>query len=162
MYIYDYGYAQGRTERQRLWLCRRSATYTSWRPRTLHRMASKRWLCNLDQQVMVSTAWADGLKHLRPIPEDPVWDPKNWRQWPHLSIAMDLGSDGLCAVMAAMYKYGLNVSMRPDPSHNGCCDFDEALRVCGIKGFWLCMVISWNLPYGLDAEETRGHTLGDK
>eukprot|EP00974_Lingulodinium_polyedra_P056712 5455550-Lingulodinium_polyedra.AAC.1 len=72
---------------------------------------------------------------------------------------MDLGSDGLAACSALEYKWQANVQMRPDPSHGGTCDFDGALGVAQLKGFWMTMVISWNLPHGIHQEETRSHQL---
>lgn len=114
----------------------------------------------LDHQIQWSTPWTTGLRHLQIIEGSDVFN-SGWRQWPFASVALDLGSDGVSAMSAAEYKLSLNLAKRPDPSHGGTCDFDAALKCAQMKGFWVCMVISWNLPFGVDGEETRAAMLRD-
>lgn len=148
----------GRFCRQRAWLNRSApgVSSLSWRSRPTYRHGAKRWLSNLDLQVQWATPWHTGLAHLRPT-DDSRWS--EWRRWPHAIVTMDLGSDGSSGMYAAMYKYGLNVSLRADPTLAGTRDFDLMLKMLQLKGSWCVMCIVWNLPHGVDAEETRNHQL---
>ena len=148
---------RGMWARQRAWLTKASAKKANWRPVDLKRVGAKRWLQNLDNQVQWSTPWTTGLSHLIPSDANSVWE--HWSQWPHAALSIDLGSDGLAGAMALQYHWKANIHLRPDPSHGGTCDFDLALGAAEVKGLWLCLVLSWNLPFGVHADETRAHQL---
>ena len=80
---------------------------------------------------------------------------KSWKTWPWFAVASDLGSDELSGNMAAQYKFGLHFGRRPDPPHTCDCSFDGAMKAASLKGLFQSMAISWNVPFGLDQEETR-------
>ena len=76
--------------RHMAWLTRgRDAKgHATWRKKKLHRQAAKKWILSLDNQLRYTTGkgieqflWKAGLP---------------WDQQSHLSIGMDLGSDGNC------------------------------------------------------------------
>lgn len=90
-------------KRQRLWM----TTYTggtrvetSWRPVQLRRVSSKRWMAALDNQLLVSSH-CSGLRHFA-CGVGPDWG--DWRRWPHLTIVLDAGSDGLSGSFALERK----------------------------------------------------------
>lgn len=62
-------------------------------------------------------------------------------------------------MVGGQYVFNSNLQKKPDPSHAGTRDFYLAPGSAQLKGFWMCMVISWNLPFGLDAEENRNAQL---
>ena len=142
--------------RHRAWNSRRGkeSKIGAWKPRKLHRVSAKRWLTNLDNQFKQATA-TGGLNFFRKDPSSEVWAASAWPRWPHLAIAMDGGSDGFCATFGLEYGWGFNVDRIPDQSHAINCDWDGALQDSQLKGFILCMMISWNLPYGPDRDHVR-------
>ena len=130
----------------------------SWRPKEQYRLSAKRWACHIDNQLQV-TGGVDGLKHFRWLADAEMWKDANWRQWRHLSISMDLGSDGVAAMHALMFHFLICIWMMPDPSHG--CNRDVDLAIChlGLKPFWLLMMVCWNLPFGPDKDHYRFHQL---
>ena len=131
----------------------------SWRPLTFHRAAAKRWASNLDNQFICSCI-ALGLAFFQ-------WDPfqrgiwSNWRNWPFAAIAMDLGGDGLSGISALKRLFFLNIHEWPDPPHGCNCDLHGALKMCGLFGFWVCLMIYFNLIYGPDKDNLRKHQLSE-
>ena len=91
------------------------AAKTSWRPKPVYRVAAKRQLAMLDNQIRVSTPLV-GLSHFRDDGSK-VWS--DWRSWPHVGLGHDLGSDILCAAWAAERHFELNFTKTPDVDH-GC------------------------------------------
>ena len=91
-----------------MWLDPLASDGKTWRPLALHRVSAKRWCQNLDLQVKVSL----GKTGLALFSEDhgTQEECKSPFHWPHLSIAMDLGSDGL----AGMNFFAVQVA----PQHN--------------------------------------------
>jgi hypothetical protein len=65
-----------------------------------------------------------------------------------MTVSMDLGADGNCAMHAAMYMFSLNLFCWPDASHGANRDFTLLLGILGMKSFWIMMLISWNMPHG--------------
>jgi hypothetical protein len=142
--------------RHRAWNSRRGkkTEIGAWRPRKLHRVSAKRWLTNLDNQFKQCTD-TGGLSYFLKDSSSAAWAATAWARWPHLSIAMDCGSDGFCASFGLEYAWGFNIDRIPDQSHAINCDWDGALGDSQLKGFILCMMISWNLPYGPDRDHVR-------
>ena len=68
---------------------------------------------------------------------------------------MDCGPDGMCGSFALEYGWDFNFDRFPDPSHGTNCDFNGGLKAVGLMGLILCMMISWNLPYGPDRDHQR-------
>ena len=129
-----------------------------YKERTVYRVAARRWVANLDNQISRSTAWV-GLAHFMPKEHQGFWEPQNWRCWPALGIARDNGSDGNTGVHALLYKYGLNIWDWQDNSHISGRAFQEALQDMGLWEMWLLLLISWHLPYGPNDDEYRRHQL---
>jgi hypothetical protein len=65
---------------------------------------------------------------------------------------MDLGSDGVSASTALTYfsEVQLNVVRFPDLSHGCNRNIEHALVKSQLKGMWMLMMASWNLPHGPD------------
>ena len=99
----------------------------SWRPRKQYRMAVKRWACHIDNQLQVPGG-VNGLHHFAWDGNTEMWKDSNWRLWRHLTISMDLGSDGVAAMHALMYGFFMCLWLQPDPSHG--CNRDVDLAIC--------------------------------
>ena len=84
-----------------------------------------------------------------PKPADPRWLPRNRRNWSYLGVGLGLGSDGLRGMMAGRYKFMMNMSQNPDPSHGGGRDEDLVLKRCKLKSWWISMMVSWKLKHRL-------------
>lgn len=124
----------------------------AWRPKTVYRVAARKWADVVDLQLRTSTV-VSGLAHFLPNDRLPIWS--DWRTWPGLGISKDQGSDGEASFWALSYHFGLNVWQWPDFSHGVNRDIDLTLKHCNLFGFWLCMLISWNLPFGPDRDDLR-------
>lgn len=72
---------------------------------------------------------------------------------------MDMGSDGISAMHAAQYKWGLAIECFPDPSHGANRDVDGAIRSAGLFPLVLLLLISFNLPFGPFKEDMRHRQL---
>ena len=131
--------------RQRSWLCRDGKKSQSWRPQTIYRCVAKRWLQNVDCQVR--HVFNDrGLKLLCFNASLAEW--QNWRTYPYCLFSQDLGSDGVCGYQAFTRYSDGSGELWGDSGHGCDCDFDLTLSRRGLKPFWLCMIVSWNLPFG--------------
>lgn len=78
---------------------------------------------------------------------DPVWQPQRWAEWPHVSIAMDQGPDGLAACWLLLHK-GANITIFCDPSHGAWADTKQLLKDNQLFSWWLLMMVGWNVPHG--------------
>ena len=67
---------------------------------TIYRSTAKKWMVNVDMQMQYCSGLLKGLLTIKYESGDPVCGRKNWRKWPGMGIAMDLGSDGVFAVHA--------------------------------------------------------------
>ena len=142
------------SKRQRAWLRRdETAEPKTWRPTKLHRVSTKWWLLQIDNQIRQCTHFS-GLAHFQ-IRDD--WG--HWSKWPHCSLSIDLGSDGVCAYFAAIYKFKLNMILFPDESHSCKNSFIECAKESGVWHLLLLMLITWNLEFGPRQEETRRSDL---
>ena len=121
-------------------------------------MAANRWACHMDKQLQVSGG-VNGLQHFISHGNTQMWKDSNWRLWRHLTISMDLGSDGVAAMHALMYGLLICLWLMPDPSHG--CNRDVDLTIChlGLKPFWLPMMVCWHLLFGPDKDHYRFHQL---
>lgn len=75
-----------------------------------------------------------GVKAVVRVQGAPAWTDAMWHSWPHLSIAMDQGPDGVAAVWW-LQAQGANISCWPDPSHGAWADTKQAVRDCKLLGF---------------------------
>jgi hypothetical protein len=57
--------------------------------------------------------------------------------------------------MSLLCHYKVNVTFYDDLSHGCNCDLKVALKSAGLFQFWLLMLTSWNLPWGVDSDEER-------
>ena len=128
----------------------------SWRPRHIYRVATKRLLGMWDNQVQGSTPLR-GLVHYKKDTKRAEW--ANWRTWPHLGMATDLGSDCVCATNCAIYHFELNFTRTPDFDHGAQRSLIDTLKNAGLYEFFLLMVVSWNLPNGPANNDYRYHQI---
>ena len=84
-------------------------------------------------------------------------DTADYRQWKHLSLVTDQGSDMLSASYALLYKpdLKLNCSVYFDPSHGANRDFWLAVGDHSLLNFTMLMMIVMNLPHGPDETDVR-------
>ena len=96
------GFGSLRAARHREWLLReRPGKQTGLRrPLVKYRMAARKWCRVVDNQIRVCTIHR-GLSFFKKDPESPLW--RDWRFWPGLGVASDLGSDGNAGLHALMY-----------------------------------------------------------
>lgn len=147
--------------RHRLWLQRgrKKAGAETWRPRPTFRIAARRWAAALDNVVRVNTE-LEGLRAFCPFlkddgTRDAIWEDSSWRQWRHLLVAMDLGSDGLTASNYLLYDQKLCMQRVDDFSHGGNCDVRVMLKGCGYWSYWLLQMVSFNTPFGPHQDNMR-------
>ena len=128
-----------------------SGKLDAWRPRTLHRAASLKFLKAIDNKLRVGTPW-DGIAALVPDGSE-QWLPENWRTWPHLSLCIDQGSDGLCPAHCMKYKLLANIDDWYCFSHGVHNDMNLRDQRCNVFNLKLIMLILLNLPHGPEKEE---------
>jgi hypothetical protein len=80
-----------------------------------------------------------------------------WRDFPHLQIVADHGSDGFCGGHGLQYNplIKLNVSFHWDPAHGSWRDCQGAIRHVGLSQWQLLGLITMNLPHGPDGSDMR-------
>ena len=118
------------TERHRSWLKRgrAGAHESTWRPQKSHRLSTKHWLLHTDNQLQVSTkfrGWVDFVA-------TDAWTRDSWASWPHCTVSLDQGSDGLSASFALEYFWKANCTRICDFAHGAHKDLQAALRACGM------------------------------
>lgn len=142
------------SKRQRAWLRRNeSSEPASWRPVKLHRRGVRARLLAHDNQIKNSTRF-EGLSHFSYTEE---WG--DWREWPQLTLSIDLGSDGVGAWHALGFHFHLNGVLYPDESHSCKNAFLEFAKALDIWDLLLILLVSWNLEFGPRQEESRRSDL---
>lgn len=97
-----------------------------------------------------------GLVHFKRS-DSAVWsDPF---RWPHLSVGMDLGSDGLAGHHFLERRELLNTDATPDVSHGGNRDVINMLHGCNVFQLRLLWVISMNLAFVPGRTSRERHSL---
>jgi hypothetical protein len=145
-------------QRQKAWLSRGNfaTAPATWRPRKLHRSAAKKWAFALDCQFKLSYGHVGLSLFQKPQPPKLMLGPwSNWRTWPHLNISQDLGSDGNTAFHGLERLFGLDCDQTNDECHACNRDLDLAIKHVDLWGYWLCLMISFNVPHG-SPHEDRG------
>ncbi|CAK0797975.1 unnamed protein product [Prorocentrum cordatum] len=138
----------------RAWLQRgRHQKGQSWRPAVLHRAAAASWCTALDN-AMKHVTETDGLSYLRPDASD-KWHDANWRNWPHMSLPMDLGPDGMAGCNALLYKWKLNLTRIDEFSHGSNNDLKVYLKEIGMWDLAILLFIHFNVPFGPGKEGDR-------
>lgn len=147
-------------ERQRCWIKRKDAPadHTSWRPAKKHRVDAKHWAQALGNAPRVSTPTPALVHFLRP--EDPEQTPSTgnwsgWRMYPHLSLAIDQGSDGLSG---SSYLRSLPFNLRfwwISPMGGGHNDFFCNLKSLHLFSLWLLLLAPLNVEHGPFNDDVR-------
>lgn len=91
---------------------------------------------------------------------DPRWQGERWAHWPHLSIAMDQGADGISAAWLLQQK-AANISVFSDPSHGAWADTKQLLKDNQMFSWWLLLMVGWNVPHGLWNDDQRFALLSE-
>lgn len=117
----------------------------------MHRVAATHWLDSVDNAFRV-TVDQGGIAYFLPD-KRPCW--MSWETHPYAVIVMDQGSDGVCALRAAQYKFCLCLEGFCDTSHAVHNDVDRAIADVGLRPLMLLMVCSLNLPFGPQKEDIR-------
>ena len=152
----DAGFADPALQRQRSYLCRTSTSdKNSYRPVPMYRTSAKRWLMNVDTQLIHSFN-TSGLQFFQYDSKLLAWRGSEWRTWPYASFSMDHGPDGICGYNSLENKWYLNVALEGEVAHGCNCDFDGALIHRKMKSFWLCMLMKWNLVFGPGRDQNSG------
>lgn len=105
----------------------------------------------------------DGISHfLPPADEDDEkahqW--REWRRWPHMTLAMDMGSDNMSAYHWMMHK-GFNLSAIWDWSHGCSNDWKTMLKDSSLMPFWALMIVAWNSACGPHRDMLRWKQLAE-
>ena len=88
-----------------------------------------------------------------------VW--ADWREWPHLAIPHDQGSDQQCGVNALIYHYKLNSDRYPDGDHQAQRSVWQVLHATDLYPFWMLMTTAWNFVDGPDKNSYRWRQLAE-
>ena len=150
-----------KVQKQRLWLKRNAniCKLASWRPQKRYRGSARKWLSATDNQWKV-TVGLSGWKHFIPN-EDKLWQPTNWRKWPHSGLGTDCGADAMSALCSLEYKFKANVTRFLDEAHQKHRAMDGALNQCGLKALWIMNVVSLNVNHGPWADDHRWAEVRD-
>jgi hypothetical protein len=109
----------------------------------------------LDAQFAVSSGHG-GLSFFQYDSTDPHWDMRNWRRWPSVNFGMDMDATNMSASFACEYYFHLNSGTVCDYAHGCNRDTNGCIEKVGLKNFWLCYLISMNVPFGRpDDEQAR-------
>lgn len=111
----------------------------------------------VDNQIRVTTDWG-GLRFIQAPPQENLancagWS--DWREWPHLSVTADQGSDGFAAIHALQRHFRCNLSYTPDASHGVHRDLMGALRSASLMEFMLLVMVAMNLQHGPWGDDSR-------
>jgi hypothetical protein len=120
----------------------------------IYRISSKKEIAALDNQIRVSSD-KEGLRFYAYNEDDPVWAKSNWRNWPHMNFAQDLGPNILCATNALIFHFLVNMMRTPDFDHGIQRAFLGACSAADMKNFLLLMTISFNVPCSWDQTDLR-------
>ena len=82
----------------------------------------------------------------------------NWRRWPHLSVAIDQGSDGVASYWW-LQSVGASLTVYWDFSHGCMSDWKNMLKDVDMWSFGVLMMCVWNAPCGPLADRTRWQQL---
>ena len=137
-------------KRHRSWCQRGGATQKSeWRPRKVHRIASKKWLQYTDNQIRQTTGLS-GWKAFQYDEKAEKGSDANWRRWPSIGGSLDQGSDGLCSTNGLECHFMVNLRKYFDGSHGGHKDLQVALREQGLFDSILVLIIHAYVLHGPD------------
>ena len=95
------------------------------KPQTLRRNKSYKWLCSTEH--MLGCGLGRGWTAFS-VPQGDDEKEESYDNWPTITVAIDQGSDGWCAMMFLLYFMKLLVMCIPDPSHRCWNDCELALH----------------------------------
>lgn len=148
---------QDSVRRQQCWLKRRASDpqQASWRPSKRYRASAKQWLYAVGNQLKSSLP-CRGLKDF--VKSENSWT--SWRDYRHLLISADQGSDGLSAI-SYLRSLGVVVTYCPDFSHGSQNDFYDALKSTNLFPFWILMLVVYNLEHGPWQDDVRWNLVNE-
>lgn len=102
-----------------------------------------------------------GLRHFQrseAVMEQPPW--VEWRKWPSMTLAMDMGGDNMAAFWWLVHK---DVAITPiwDWSHGTSNDWKGMLRSAGLMPFWTLTIVAFNSASGPMRDQVRWRQLAD-
>lgn len=135
--------------RQQCWLQRKRAPAElgSSRPTKRHRIGAKHFLEGLDNTLRATTPLRGLADFVLPSDRSASSSWQSWVSWPHLTLAIDQGSDGLCA-SSWLRHIGLNISLIPDMSHGCHNDYLDSLKDMNLFKFLVLLLVPLNLEHG--------------
>ena len=123
-----------------------------WKERTVYRIAARRWVCNLDNQIARSTVFR-GLGSSIPNVTRGYGRIEIVLFGQGVGVARDCGSDGNTGFHALHHHYKMNCWDWLDNNHCNQRSSEGGLRDVGLWEMWLLLLISWNLPWGPSDDE---------
>ena len=139
--------------RQRQYLKRKP--WTSWKPRKRYRLASRRFVVNLDNQIR-QVSNGPGLRYFLRIPDATEGCWQNWRTWPHLALSTDQGE--MCAQLW-MRQASLNFTPFFDFAHGSKNDHKLMLGDVNQWNWWLMYMVHLNVTSGPQQDGTCWNAL---
>ena len=76
------------------------------------------------------------------------WEMARWREWPHMNVGHDLGSDGLTGSSALLDKFDCNITRWPDFDHGLQRALVASLKSVYQYDLWVLLAVSWNFKHG--------------
>ena len=131
----------------------------AWRPKKVYRKSAVKFIMQVDNILRYSTAHG-GLALLVPelhVSDDSLWRPSNWRNWPHMILAIDQGGDGVCGSHALLYKLKASITPFYEFVHGANNDLHGVIKE--VKKFDLALIclVVFNLAHGPDKDEGMRH-----
>ena len=136
-----------------------STVRDAWRPRPIYRTSAKNFLASIDNQIRQCDWESPGLSMFQMDKSKAVW--ADGREWPHLAIPHDQGSDQQCGVNALIYHYKLNCDRYPDGDHQAQRSVWQVLHATDLYPFWMLMTTAWNFVDGPDKNSYRWRQLAE-
>lgn len=126
------------------------------------RRSSVRWIRSVDNQLCLTTGLL-GLHYFsRPDPggnSNSGGGPISFDSWPHLSMAMDRGSEGVASLHFLQRHLSLNIEEVFDLAHDSWRDFQRVLREASLLPMWYMYMIAANVLQGPWLESARYKAL---
>lgn len=109
------------------------------------RAKSREWILAVDQMLRLSTG--AGLSKFAVVTDsqESLQDPS---RWPNLTLTVDQGSDGWCALNWLLSSQHVNAFIVSDPAHRCWNDCKGALTDVGLFSFVILTTICMNMNFG--------------
>ena len=137
-----------------------------WRKaRPVFRSSAKNWCADTDGQIRTSSPLTGWAHFSRPRDMEAIrgshWEMARWREWPHMNVGHDLGSDGLTGSSALLDKFDCNITRWPDFDHGLQRALVASLKSVYQYDLWVLLAVSWNFKHGPKDNDYRWHQLSD-